>query len=51
MSVRKARAKVLKGLSIDIADLMLIRGRAEARSLRMVVRVDHGSSVGSCSRS
>jgi hypothetical protein len=38
-------AKVLKGLSFDIADLLLVRSRAEASDLRMVVRLDHGSDV------
>ena len=35
----------LKGLSFDIADLILIRNRSEAHGLRVVVHLDHGSDV------
>lgn len=38
-------AKVPKGLSFDIADLILVRNRSEANGLRVVVELDHGSDV------
>jgi hypothetical protein len=37
--------KMLKGLSFDIADLVLIRSRSETHGFRMVVLLDHGSDV------
>ncbi len=45
MSASQRPANVPTGLSFDIADLNLIRDRAEANGLRMVVRLDHGSAV------
>ncbi len=36
---------MLKGLSFDVADLILMRNRSEAHGLRMVVQLDHGSDV------
>jgi hypothetical protein len=45
MHAAQRPSKVLKGLSFDIADLVLIRTRSEAHDLRMVVRLDHGSDV------
>ena len=45
MRANRRPAKLLKGLSFDIADLDLIRSRSEANGLRMVVRLDHGSDV------
>jgi hypothetical protein len=38
-------ASQLRGLSFSIADLVLIRSWSEARGLRMVVRLDHGSET------
>ncbi len=38
-------AKTLKGLSFDVADLILIRSRSETHGLRVVVELDHGSDV------
>jgi hypothetical protein len=38
-------SKALKGISFAIADLILVQGWAEARRLRMVVRLDHGSDA------
>jgi hypothetical protein len=35
----------LKGLSFPIADLILVRAWSEAHSMRMVVRLDHGSET------
>jgi hypothetical protein len=34
---------ILKGLSFQIADLILVEAWSEAHSMRMVVRLDHGS--------
>jgi hypothetical protein len=34
---------VPKGLAFEIADLILIKGCADFRDLRMVVRLDHGA--------
>jgi hypothetical protein len=45
MPAARRPAKLLKGLSFDIADLDIIRSRSEAHGLRMVVRLDHGSDV------
>jgi hypothetical protein len=38
-------SKALKGLSFSIAELILIKSWSEARSLRMVVRLDHSSDA------
>jgi hypothetical protein len=38
-------SKALKGISFPIADLTLIQSWSEARRLRMVVRLDHGSDA------
>jgi len=40
MCVARIPAKLLKGLSFDIADLILIKDRSEAHGLRMIVRLD-----------
>jgi hypothetical protein len=45
MSADKCRSKMLKGLSFEIADLLLIKDRSQAHGLHMVVRLDHGSDV------
>jgi hypothetical protein len=45
MRSTKCPARVLKGLSFDISDLILIQDRAEANDLRMVVRLDHSSDI------
>jgi hypothetical protein len=45
MFAAKCPAKVLKGLSFDIPDLILIRDRSMADDLRMVVRLDYRSDV------
>jgi hypothetical protein len=45
MFAAKCPAKVLKGLSFDIPDLILIHDRSMANDLRMVVRLDYGSDV------
>jgi hypothetical protein len=45
MSRVEAQPRLLKGLSFAVSDLVLLRGRSEARSVRMVVRLDHGSDV------
>jgi hypothetical protein len=45
MPVIQLPSKALKGLSFSIAELILIRSWSEARSLRMVVRLDHGSEA------
>ena len=45
MSADNCRAKMLKGLSFEIADLLLINDRSQMHGLRMVVRLDHGSDV------
>ena len=44
MSVSQTPNKC-KGLSFSIAELTLVRAWAQANSLRMVVRLDHGSEV------
>jgi hypothetical protein len=36
---------ILKGLSFPIADLILVKAWSEAHSMRMVVRLDHGSGT------
>lgn len=38
-------AKVLKGLSFSVAELVLIGSWSEAIGFRMVIRLDHGSDV------
>lgn len=45
MAVVQLPAKVPEGLSFTIAELILIKGWSEARSIRMVVRLDHGSDL------
>lgn len=45
MPVVQLPSMALKGLSFSVAELILIRSRSEARSLRMVVRLDHGSDA------
>ena len=45
MHTTRRPAKMLKGLSFDVADLILIRNRSEAHGLRVVVELDHGSDV------
>jgi len=45
MPVVPLPAKLLKGLSFSIAELMLIRSWSEADGLQMVVRLDHGSDA------
>jgi hypothetical protein len=45
MPATRCLAKVLKGLSFEIADLNLIKGRIRAYDLNMVILVDHGSDV------
>ena len=45
MCAAKCPSKVLKGLSFDIPDLLLIHDRSAANNLRMVVRLDYGSDV------
>jgi hypothetical protein len=42
MPVTRIKHKPLRGLSFDIADLMLFGAWAESRNLRMTVRLDHG---------
>ncbi|MEA2740140.1 MAG: hypothetical protein QOH05_3447 [Acetobacteraceae bacterium] len=37
--------KALKGVSFSVPELILIRSWSEANSLRMVVRLDHGSET------
>ena len=45
MFAAKCPAKVLKGLSFDIPDLILIRDLSIANDLRMVVQLDYSSDV------
>jgi hypothetical protein len=45
MSAVRCLSRSLRGLSFEIADLMLIRQRSAANNLRMVVQLDHGSDV------
>ena len=45
MFAAKCPAKMLKGLSFDISDLILIRDRSMANDLRMVVQLDYSSDV------
>ena len=45
MCAAKCPSRVLKGLSFEIADLILIKDRSAALDLRMVVRLDYGSDV------
>jgi hypothetical protein len=45
MSLVRTPSRLLKGLSFAVGDLVLLQARAEARSVRMVVRLDHGSDV------
>jgi hypothetical protein len=45
MCAAKCISRLLKGLSFDIPDLILIKDRSTAHDLRMVVRLDYGSDV------
>lgn len=45
MPVIQSPAKKLKGLSFDLAELILIRRWSQSHSLRMVIRSDHGSDT------
>jgi hypothetical protein len=45
MSAVKSPAKLLKGLSFDLAELTLVQGWSAFHNLRMVVRLDHGSDA------
>ena len=45
MPVIRLISKTLKGLSFSLAELTLIRSWSDASSLRMVVRLDHGSDA------
>jgi hypothetical protein len=45
MCAAKCPSRVLKGLSFEIADLILIKDRSAAHDLRMVVRLDYSSDV------
>jgi hypothetical protein len=45
MSAAKCASKVLKGLSFDILDLILIKDWSAAHDLRMVVQLNYGSDV------
>lgn len=45
MRAAKCLSRSLKGLSFEIADLMLIEHRSAASDLRMVVQLDYGSDV------
>jgi hypothetical protein len=45
MFAAKCPAKMLKGLSLDIPDLILIHDRSMANDLRMVVQLDYSSDV------
>jgi hypothetical protein len=45
MFAAKCPARVLKGLSFDIPDLILIHDRSMANDLRMVVQLDYSSDV------
>jgi hypothetical protein len=45
MCAAKCLSRVLKGLSFDISDLLLIEDRSTAHDLRMAVRLDYGSDV------
>jgi hypothetical protein len=45
MSATKCPFRMLKGLSFEISDLILIQDRAQANDLRMVVRLDHSSDI------
>jgi hypothetical protein len=45
MPVIQRPTKTLRGLSFSLADLTLIRCWSQASSLRMVIRLDHGSDT------
>ena len=45
MHITRRTAKILKGLSFDLADLILVLSRCETHGLRMEVQLDHGSDV------
>ena len=45
MSAAKCASKVLKGLSFDILDLILIKDWSAVHDLRMVVQLNYGSDV------
>ncbi|HEY0182425.1 MAG TPA: hypothetical protein VGC09_06405 [Rhodopila sp.] len=43
--MERVPAVALRGLSFSIAELILIQAWSEARGLRMIVRLDHGSDT------
>ena len=45
MRAAKCPSRVLKGLSFEVDDLILMKGQSAANDLRMVVRLDHRSDV------
>jgi hypothetical protein len=45
MPVIRLASKTLRGLSFALAELTLVRSWSEASSLRMVIRLDHGSDA------
>jgi hypothetical protein len=45
MSVIQSTSKKLTGLSFSLAELALIKAWSKSSSLRMVVRMDHGSDT------
>jgi hypothetical protein len=45
MPVTQVQTKTLRGLSFSLSDLILIRCWSQASSLRMVIRLDHGSDT------
>jgi hypothetical protein len=45
MPVIRCPSKTLRGLSFDLSELTLIRCWSQASSLRMVIRLDHGSDT------
>ena len=45
MSTTQAPARTLRGVSFDLAELILIRSWSEASALRMEIRLDHASET------
>jgi hypothetical protein len=45
MCAAKCPVRVLKGLSFEVDDLILIKDRSAANDLRLVVQLDYGSDV------
>jgi hypothetical protein len=45
MCAAKCPSRVLKGLSFEVDDLILLKGQSAANDLRMVVQLDHRSDV------